>query len=63
MADLEDAIRYALEPMTQRGMAMLCAYCGILKNALEPHTCSTVVVDWPGMESDERKRAKQYTIE
>lgn len=61
MGDLEQAIAYALEPMTQRGMATLCAYCGILTNALEPHTCPSAE-DLRGMEGDDRKRARSYSI-
>lgn len=62
MGDLEQAIAYALEPMTQRGMAMLCSYCGIMYHAMELHRCPTVAVDLLGMEFDERRRAKSYTI-
>src|SRR5574343_393301 len=62
MGDLEEAITYALEPMTQREMVMLCSYCGIMYQARESHTCPTVAVDLLGRESPERKRALSYAI-
>lgn len=64
MTDLEQAITWAVEPMTQRGVAVLCSYCGTMRNALDekPHRCPTVQIEMA--ESwDARKRARQYAIE
>jgi hypothetical protein len=61
-SDLEQAIAYALEPLTQRGQMILCQDCGAVKNSLEPHQCPTSL-EIPGMERSERHRAKSYTVE
>lgn len=62
MGDLEQAIAHALEPMTQRGTMLLCQDCGTVKNSLEPHQCPTSI-EIPGMEKDDRRRARSYTID
>ena len=62
MTDLEQAIAYALEPMTQRGQMTLCQECGSVKNSLEAHQCPTSI-DIPGQERDDKRRARSYGIE
>jgi hypothetical protein len=61
--DLEDAIRYALEPETQQGHFELCIHCGAFKHSLGEHVCRTTPLEMPGEERDERRRANSYTIE
>ena len=63
MGDLEDAVRMALEPMTQTGRWELCPYCGATKHSLTDHVCRTTVLEMPGLEPDAKRRAKSYEIE
>lgn len=63
MDDLEDAVRMALEPMTQHGRWELCPHCGATQHSLLEHVCRTTTLEIPGMESDDRRRAKSYAIE
>lgn len=62
MGDLEHAIAYALEPMTQRGQMTLCQDCGAVKNSLEAHRCPTSI-EMPGVERDDKRRARSYAID
>lgn len=63
MDDLEQAIRYALEPLTNQGGWEMCAFCGAAFRAGLSHSCRTRVLDIPGMEHDAKRRAKSYAIE
>jgi len=63
MGDLEQAIAYALEPMTQQGRMELCPHCGVIKHNLETHVCGTPQGDIPGFEIDEKRRAKSYAVQ
>ncbi len=62
MGDLEEAIRYALEPMTQQGRFELCAYCGATRHSLDDHVCRTTTLEVPGLEPDAKRRARSYTV-
>ena len=63
MDDLERAVQYALEPMTQHGSFELCAHCGMTRHELGEHTCRTSPLEIPGVERDDKKRAKSYAVE
>lgn len=61
--DLEQAIRYALEPLSHTGGWGICAACGAVRgNDLDPeHECRPLEI--PGAEYDAKRRAKSYCIE
>lgn len=61
--DLEQAIQHALEPLTQIGAMELCAQCGSIRHDLEDHRCESGLTALPGVEPDEKRRAKSYVIE
>jgi len=61
--DLEQAIRIALEPMTQQGSWELCPHCGAIKHSLGEHVCRTSPLEVVGMDTDGKRRAKSYAIE
>lgn len=63
MDDLDQAIQYALEPLTQHGRWELCPHCGMTQHSLGEHECRLTVMEMPGMEIDVRRRAKSYAIE
>ena len=62
MDDLDQAVRYALAPLTEQAGWELCPYCGATKARLEGHTCRTATLEIPGVESDAKRRAKSYAI-
>lgn len=61
--DLEDAIRYALEPETPQATWMLCPHCGATIQTENAHVCRTNPLEFFGGEGDEKRRAKSYAIE
>lgn len=64
MDDLEQAIRYALEPLTPHGGFDLCALCGVMKPSHTEHQCRTEALDLPGLPNrDGKARARSYAID
>lgn len=61
--DLEQAIAHALEPWTNQGRLELCALCGATRHNLTDHVCQSRALDMPGVERDDKKRAKSYAID
>jgi hypothetical protein len=59
--DLEQAVSIALEPITSQ--RVLCAFCGAVRQTLDEHVCRAHAADLPGMEKDDRRRAKSYSVE
>lgn len=60
--DFDQAVRMALEPLTQQGRMELCAYCGVTKHSLADHQCRIGPLDIPGEERDGKARARSYAI-
>ena len=63
MTDLETAVRYALEPLTQQGVWTLCPHCGATIHTTGEHVCRTSPLEFQGMDKDEKRRAKSYAID
>lgn len=60
--DLAQAVRYALEPLTQQGQWELCPHCGTTVSRVESHTCRTASLELPGLEHDPKARARSYCV-
>jgi hypothetical protein len=63
MTNLETAVREALEPVMEQDSWTFCVRCGAFKHGLAEHTCRTHPLELPGMESDDKRRAKSYAID
>jgi len=61
--DLDQAVKIALEPLTNRAGWELCPHCGVTKPSLGEHECRQGPLELPGLESDEKRRAKSYTVQ
>lgn len=62
MDDLEQAIRFALEPLTTHGQWEMCPHCGATMGSGLAHTCRTHTLDIPGLEHDPKSRARSYCV-
>ncbi|MDH5666569.1 MAG: hypothetical protein OEY86_00980 [Nitrospira sp.] len=60
--DLEQAIRLALEPLTQERALSICSACGAWRDStLDPeHECRPMEI--PGEDHDAKRRAKSYCV-
>ena len=64
MDDLEQAVRYALEPLTPHGGFELCPHCGVMQLTQQEHTCRIGALELPGLEGrDGKARARSYAID